>query len=76
MPIDLEIRKHLAELAQISRWLRKERELSFYGDIDFIPTEEYTIEDANEAIYGAKKTVEIATKLIPLYITTTSSSSK
>ena len=50
-----EIRKHLAELAQISRWLRKERELSFYGDIDFIPTEEYTIEDANEAIYGAKR---------------------
>ena len=27
-------------------------EFSFYGDIDFIPTEEYTLEDAEQAIYG------------------------
>jgi HEPN domain-containing protein len=29
-------------LAAISRRLRKEREFAFYGDEDFIPTEEYT----------------------------------
>jgi len=28
-------------LAKISKELRKERELAFYGDIDFIPSEEY-----------------------------------
>ena len=32
-----EIQSHLHELARISKWLRKEREFSFYGDIDFIP---------------------------------------
>jgi hypothetical protein len=36
-------------LASVSRWLRKERELSFYGDIDFIPTEQYTRADALRA---------------------------
>jgi hypothetical protein len=29
-------------LAAISAWLRKEREFSFYGDMDFIRTEEYS----------------------------------
>ena len=33
----------LAELARVSKKLRKERELAFYGDIDFIPTEEYSV---------------------------------
>jgi hypothetical protein len=32
------------DLAPLAKWLRKERELSFYGDTDFIPTEEYTKE--------------------------------
>lgn len=29
-------------LAELSRRLRKEREFAFYGDEDFIPTDEYT----------------------------------
>ena len=37
-------------MAEISGWLRKERELSFYGDIDFIPTEQYVQADAERAI--------------------------
>lgn len=37
-----EIRPHLDRVIRISKWLRKEREFSFYGDIDFIPTEEYS----------------------------------
>jgi HEPN domain-containing protein len=41
------------ELARISRWLRKEREFSFYGDIDFIPTEEYSQETAQAAVRDA-----------------------
>lgn len=34
------LRGSLSRLADISGYLRKERELSFYGDIDFIPTEQ------------------------------------
>jgi hypothetical protein len=33
-------------LADISRRLREEREISFYGDDDFIPTEEYSRTEA------------------------------
>lgn len=36
----------LAALAEASKELRKEREFSFYGDIDFIPTDEYDADDA------------------------------
>ncbi|MBW1972361.1 MAG: HEPN domain-containing protein [Deltaproteobacteria bacterium] len=60
----LNIRRRLNKAAKISKWLRKERELSFYGDIDFIPTEEYTKKDALRAIYGANFCVEIAKETI------------
>lgn len=41
-------------LADISHRLRKEREFAFYGDEDFIPTEEYTREDAQAALDDAR----------------------
>ena len=41
------------KLAEISRWLRKEREFAFYGDIDFIPTEQYKREDGDRALTDA-----------------------
>jgi HEPN domain-containing protein len=55
----------LERLAQISARLRKEREFSFYGDIDFIPTEQYSQEDARRAIDEAGMTVEAAAEIIP-----------
>jgi hypothetical protein len=58
------ISRELEKIAGISKKLRKERELSFYGDIDFIPTEEYTVDDSREAMEGANFVVTIATKLI------------
>jgi HEPN domain-containing protein len=42
------------KIAHISKWLRKEREFSFYGDIDFIPTEEYSLQDAERAVADAR----------------------
>jgi HEPN domain-containing protein len=45
--------KNLDEIKRISKRLRKERELSFYGAEDFIPTEEYDLEDAVMAIKDA-----------------------
>lgn len=59
-------KKHINKLAKISKWLRKERELSFYGDIDFIPTEEYSLSDAKRAINDAEFTVKAAKRLITL----------
>ena len=58
------ISKNLGRLARISKKLRKERELAFYGDIDFIPTEEYTRQDARRASAEAKFVAEIAGRLI------------
>jgi HEPN domain-containing protein len=47
-------------LAEISARLRKERELSFYGDIDFLPDEAYTKAQAEDAIRDAIFCVEQA----------------
>jgi HEPN domain-containing protein len=58
-------RDRLERLAEISTRLRKEREFSFYGDIDFIPTEQYSQEDAQRAIDEAQTTVEAAAQIIP-----------
>lgn len=55
----------LEEIKKISKRLRKERELSFYGAEDFIPTEEYGVEEADLAIRDAEivlKTIEAAFK--------------
>jgi HEPN domain-containing protein len=54
----------IRRMAKISKRLRKERELAFYGEIDFIPTEEYTKGDARSAIRDAQFVVERARKLI------------
>jgi len=59
--------KEIKKIIQISKWLRKERELSFYGDIDFIPTERYTSKDAKKAIEGAKFVLELAKKIIKMF---------
>jgi HEPN domain-containing protein len=59
------IRGELERLAAISGWLRKEREFSFYGDIDFIPTEQYSVADAERAMNDARHVVAVAASVIP-----------
>lgn len=54
------IRQDLDRAAVISKRLRKERELAFYGDVDFIPTEEYTLDDATRAEADARWVVDLA----------------
>ena len=56
----------LQRVAGVSQWLRKEREFSFYGDVDFIPTEQYSREDAIRAIKDANFVVEASSRVIPL----------
>src|SRR3989337_1348027 len=48
-----EVSAQAEKLAGISAWLRKERKFSFYVDIDFIPTEQYSRDDAQHAIDDA-----------------------
>ena len=56
------LQESLAELKRISKRLRKERELSFYGAEDFIPTEEYELEDADLAIREAEFVLQTVKK--------------
>lgn len=48
----------LPELAEISRQLRRDRELAFYGAEDLTPSGFYAERDAVEARAGARKVVE------------------
>lgn len=58
--------KELDKIIKISKKLRKERELAFYGDEDFIPTDEYDSKDAKEAIKSATFVVNIVSRVIKI----------
>lgn len=60
------VREQAQTLAATSKWLRKERELAFYGDVDFVPTAEYTRDDAERAIRESHAVVLAAGEVIPL----------
>jgi HEPN domain-containing protein len=55
----------ITRLAAGSAWLRKEREFAFYGDVDFVPTEQYDAATARRAIEDAEFTVLVAARVIP-----------
>lgn len=59
-----DVRSVLDDLARISKRVRKERELAFSGDLDFIPTEEYSLEDAHQAQGEARQVLEVAGRVI------------
>lgn len=48
------IRGTLGELVRISRALRRDRELAFYGSEDLTPSDFYTREDAQTALQAAR----------------------
>jgi HEPN domain-containing protein len=58
------LRPPLPRLAEISKRLRREREFAFYGDIDFIPTQEYKRTDADRAVAEAREVLDAARSLI------------
>jgi HEPN domain-containing protein len=59
-----EFEKDFKKYAKFSKWLRKERELSFYGEIDFLPSEEYKESDAKRAKEAAKFSIELLEKIL------------
>jgi HEPN domain-containing protein len=60
-----DVRAALNDIAAVSQWLRRERELSFYGDVDFIPTEVYKADDAERARRDVRPVVAVARRVIP-----------
>lgn len=48
------IQLHVNALAKISKAMRRDRELSFYGSEDLTPSEFYTKDDAQKALEDAK----------------------
>jgi HEPN domain-containing protein len=55
LPVDLQ--EHLPRLAKISKNLRRDRELAFYGSEDLTPLSFYSEEDARIALDSARFTV-------------------
>jgi HEPN domain-containing protein len=53
------VQKQLDELASISRELRRDRELAFYGAEDLTPSGFYSRSDAERAREGARRTVAV-----------------
>ena len=50
---------HVDELASVSRTLRRDRELAFYGAEDLTPGEFYTEDDAERAFTAARRVVDL-----------------
>ncbi len=58
------IRQNLEEVSRISKTLRRDRELSFYGSEDLTPSEFYEQSDADEAKDWAKFIVDLVVKSV------------
>jgi HEPN domain-containing protein len=58
------VQEGLGRAAQISRRLRVDRERAFYGDVDFIPTREYTADHAGRAYDDAAWVLALATTAV------------
>lgn len=56
------IKKELEKICDISRSLRRDRELAYYGSEDLTPSEFYQEKDAKEALLSAKYIVDIVKK--------------
>ena len=54
-------REHVERMARISRELRRDYELAFYGTEDLVPSEFYVEEDASQALANARFVVETTT---------------
>lgn len=68
------VQQNLDEVCHISRTLRKDREMSFYGTEDWIPTEEYSASDSETAIKSAEFIFAlVSTAIVPAEVHTETS---
>ena len=54
-----EIRSHVSRIVKISSRLRKDRELSFYGDDDFLPSQNYDSSDSDLCLADADFLIDL-----------------
>ena len=59
-----EMHDRLTVLADASQWLRSQRELAFYGDVEWIPTERYGPLEGERALAAAREALALAEALI------------
>ena len=60
------IRPHIDRLAEVSRSLRRDRELAFYGSEDLTPSDFYRRSDAEKARGDARWVVSVVAPVIPV----------
>jgi len=58
-----EVAQAIIKLRRGAKWLRSQREIAFYGDLDFIPTRDYSKKEALKALELAQKFLKLAEKL-------------
>ncbi len=58
------VQNEVDAIISIAKWLREERERSFYGDVDFDPGTGYRNEDAYRASEGAQRWVDVAKRVV------------
>ena len=56
---DPQAQKQLDDLVIGNHWLRREREMAFYGADDFDPTEGYSLQDARRAFAFAEQAISL-----------------
>lgn len=57
-------RAHVETLANISRQMRRDRELAFYGSEDLTPSDFYQLEDAKKAIEDSRWVVGLCQSMV------------
>lgn len=57
--LSAEVQKEVAFLVSFSKELRKERENSFYGDVDMLPLDSFTEEQAAEVLRDTDKVIQL-----------------
>ena len=60
------VQDRLNNLMDISRDLRRDRELAFYGSEDLTPSDFYKQSDATSALERARLVVDVVTKAVGL----------
>ncbi|PIR17748.1 MAG: DNA-binding protein [Deltaproteobacteria bacterium CG11_big_fil_rev_8_21_14_0_20_49_13] len=58
------IKPHVKQIAKVSKSLRRDRELSFYGSEDLTPSEFYKEEDARSALEDARWIYSLCNEIV------------
>ena len=60
--LHMDVQIQLKRISELSSYLRKEREISFYGDEDFLPSDHYSRDDADYCIKEVEWLMDLLSK--------------